>query len=74
MISTRDSYFGPDEQFTSEHGLMIAFAITAYDSNREPIEDPSYGTIKAYYKTWGLEDSVQGVAFEEIPTTMCTRD
>ena len=53
---------------------MIAFAITAYDSNREPIEDPSYGTIKAYYKTWGLEDSVQGVAFEEIPTTMCTGD
>ena len=53
---------------------MIAFALTAYDNNREPIEDPSFGTIKAYYKTWGLEESVQGIAFEEVPTTMCTKE
>ena len=28
---------------------MIAFALTAYDDKRESIEDPSFGTIKAYY-------------------------
>ena len=53
---------------------MIAFALTAYDNEREPIEDPSFGTIKAYYKTWGLDESVQGIAFEEVPTTMCTEE
>ena len=33
MVSSRDSYFGPEFEFTTENGLMMAFGITAYDGN-----------------------------------------
>ena len=73
MISTRDSFFTTDEEFTTDSGLMIGFAITAYDDEQEMIEDEAYGTLKAYYKTWGIgEDG--GINFEEIPTSPCTLD
>ena len=69
MVSQRDAYFDADQIFSE--GLMYAFGITAYDSNREPIEDPSYGVIKPYYKSWGIKTS-SGVHFEELPTRQCT--
>ena len=49
-------------------GLWFAFGVTAYDSNREPIEDPSIGVIKPFYKQWGLGTDF----FTEIPTRNCT--
>lgn len=72
MMSVRDSYLDTDFEFTSEQGLRFAFALTAYDENQEPIEDPSYGQVKAYYKSWGIKDS-NNVDFEELPTVYCTR-
>ena len=51
---------------------MIAFGITAFDDNQESIEDPTYGHIKAYYKTWGLGET-QSEGFEELPSKMCSR-
>ena len=65
MTSVRDSYFDTDYEFTSDEGLMFAFAITEYDDNPEPIEDPSYGLVKAYYKSWGIKEGI-GVDFEEL--------
>lgn len=73
MISTKDSYFSTDDEFTTEDGLMIAFTITAYDSEQESIEDPTYGNLKAYYKTWGIADQVQSEGFEEIPLKFCSK-
>ena len=46
--------------------------MTAYDDETEPIDDPTYGEIKAYYKTWGFED-YNGVRFDPLETTQCTR-
>ena len=71
MISLRDTEFSSDDEFTSEDGMMIAFGITAYDNNKEPIEDETYGNLKAYYRTWGLGENIAEV-LEEIPTKMCT--
>ena len=51
---------------------MIAFGLTAYDENYESIEDDDYGTLKAFYKTWGMADA-PGVEFTEIPSAPCTR-
>ena len=59
MVSSVDSYF--DSDFVYADGLMIAFGLTVYDSNPEPIEDPSYGLLKAYYKSWGLQNALDGV-------------
>ena len=39
MVSSRDAYFDTDFEFTTDDGLMIAFGLTAYDDNYEPIED-----------------------------------
>ena len=50
--------------------LNYAFGITAYDRNREPIEDPSYGVLTPYYKSWGLKG--MDVDFEELPTRDCS--
>ena len=71
MVNTRDSFFATDYEYTTDDGVMIAFGLTAYDENYEPIEDDDYGTLKAYYKTWGLKDA-PGVEFNEIPTSYCT--
>ena len=51
---------------------MYAFGVSAYDSNREPIEDPSIGILKPYYKTWGKHEANE-VKFEELPTHNCTQ-
>ena len=59
MVSSRDSFFTTD--FTYSEGLMYAFGLTAYDDNPDPIEDPTYGVLKAYYKSWGLIADQRGV-------------
>ena len=69
MLSARDSYF--DYNYEYSENLAIAFGITAYDSNQEIIEDPSYGVLNPYYKTWGFTDSVE-VKFEALKTRPCT--
>ena len=68
MVSERDNFFSTDFVVTSDDGLMLAFGLTAYDDNYDMIDEPDYGELKAYYKTWGLKDA-PGVEFTEIPTT-----
>ena len=55
MLSSRDSYFNTNHTYSE--GLAVAFGITEYDASKTEItEDPSYGVLNAYYKTWGLEN------------------
>ena len=68
MVSSRDSFF--DSDFVYSKDLMYAFGITAYDSNRENIEDPSYGKLEPYYKEWGMGD--EGAGFKTIKYRNCT--
>ena len=70
MVSQRDSFF--DTDYIVKQNLQYAFGITEYDSNPEPIEDPSYGVLRAYYKSWGINKTVIGVYFEELPSRPCT--
>ena len=37
------------------------------------IEDPTYGILKPYYKSWGIKESVKGVDFEPLATRECTK-
>ena len=64
-----DNYFG--SEYETDNNLMYAFGITAYDSNPEPIEDPSIGTIKPYYKSW--KNEVRDILWTPIPARDCTR-
>ncbi len=65
MVSQRDAYF--DSNYEVDEQLQYAFGITAYDSNREPIEDPSYGVLKPFYKSWGIMGT-SGIHWQELPT------
>ena len=67
-----DSFF-TEEPFTTEDGFSVAFALSAYDSETEFIEDPDYGTLKAYHYEWGFEAS-QGSRWREIETRSCTEE
>ena len=58
-MSVKDSHWTADEVFPfpdaeENQDFELAFGLTAYDSVREPIDDPRYGQIKAKYVTWGL--------------------
>ena len=72
MQSSRDAHF--DTDFVYSENLWYAFGITAYDDVREPIDDPSYGELKAFTKTWGgIEgDDVYGVNYRELAVRNCT--
>ena len=68
MVISRDKYF--DDEFIYKKNLWFAFGITAYDSNRESIEDPSYGVLHPAYKEWGLGGS--GAGFSQVRSRECT--
>ena len=72
----KENFYDMREPFTNEDGLMIAAAITAYDSETEPIEDPEVGEIKFYLKQWDVEniDAAESIQFIEIPTRPCIKD
>ena len=70
MVSSRDSFFKADEVFS--RNLMYAFGITDYDANDQPIEDPTYGLLLPFYKSWGLTEGDQVIDFEPLPTRDCT--
>ena len=70
MVSQREAYFDADFQYSN--GLAFAFGLTVYDDETESIEDPTIGTLKPYYKSWGLKENKQGVDFEPLPMRECT--
>ena len=55
-MSVRDAHYTTNDTISSDNGLQFAFGLTAYDGNREIIEDPRYGTVNAKYVEWGLEE------------------
>ena len=66
-----DAFF--DSHYVYSDSLMFAFGVTAYDSNPEPIEDPTIGVLRPYYKSWGIKAGIGGVDFELLPTRECTQ-
>ena len=61
-MSMKDTFFSPEYLFSSDEGMQFAFALTAYDNNRDPIDDPSYGKVSAKIVSWGLGE---GQSFNE---------
>ena len=54
ILSTiSDSQFDPDYLFNFEKGFNIAAALTAYDSNPEPILDETIGELVFNHYFWG---------------------
>ena len=72
--SVRDSYYQMEQNFPDDikdlyfDQFEIAFAITAYDGNPEPIDDEKYGKIYSRYDQWGYE----GERNTYLETHQCT--
>ena len=71
MVSSREAYF--DSDYVYSEGLTFSFALTAYDGNDEPIEDPSIGVLRPYYRTWGLKEDIVGTSFEPLNERACNK-
>ena len=55
-LSMRDSNFNDTYIVSSEeHGLKFAFALTAYDTNYDYVDESDYGSVSAKYAQWGIE-------------------
>ena len=50
------AYTDKDKFSAAENGFFIAAALTEYDMETEPIEDPSYGELKFIHNRWGNVD------------------
>ena len=59
--------------FGFENGYSIAAGITAWDDGTGVTEDPSYGQVKIYLKSWG-QLSRYDELFHELETRACTAD
>ena len=47
-----------EDKYSGEDGFFIAAALTAYDSETEPMDDPRYGDLTVGYYGWGNEDGL----------------
>ena len=61
------------ESFGFENRYNIAAGITAWDDGTGVTEDPSYGQVKIFIKSWG-EYSKYDELFHELETRACTAD
>ena len=72
--SVRDSYYQMEQNFPDDikdlyfDQFEIAFAITAYDGNPEPIDDEKFGKIYARIDQWGYEGERQ----TQLQTHQCS--
>ena len=72
--SYQNNYYNDTFVYSSDAGLKFAFGVTAYDNNRENIEDPDYGVVKAKVNSWGLSDSNEVIARSNFDTHPCTKE
>ena len=69
QAAVSENFYDLMDSFESPKGFNIAAGVTRYDSTAEVVEDPDYGTVKFYLKSYGLGEP--GIAFDELPTRMC---
>ena len=65
-----------EDKFDSTQGLYIAAGLTAYDGNREFIEDKKYGELVFEYWRWGNDsDEIGAGTFENaLETHPCSEE
>ena len=73
--AARLNHFQEDNVFNYKMGFNAAVAFTAWDSEREPILDPTIGELYFYYIEWGFNDD--GTIFVnqgKLDSHPCTRE
>ena len=54
--ATIESHYSEEEIFSQEQGFNVAVAFTDWDSETEPILDPSIGEIYFQAVEWGYDE------------------
>ena len=52
-MSTSTNAHSVFDEFDASMGLYFAAALTSYDDNREPIDDPTFGELVFNHHRWG---------------------
>ena len=60
-----------EDEFTGDDGFFFAVALTKYDTDPEPIDDPRYGEMIIEYYGWGYEGDI-GTKQTPIETYKCS--
>lgn len=71
MISEKEFFYSNDDVVSDIKGFNVAFALTKFDDNFDGIEDEEIGTLKAFYREWGFENSV-GATVSYLDVRDCT--
>ena len=77
-MSMRDSYFTPEDVYPydvedlSYDNFDLAFGLTDYDGNEDPVDDPRYGKIRARYVRWGFDPPVP--RYLDLTSHRCTEE
>ena len=76
MSAKQVSYFESGETFSAaEDRFFVAAALTEYNNDPEPIEDPSYGKFVFEHFRWGNSDDGDiGSGRQPIETRPCTEE
>lgn len=56
LSTVNDNFYTPDDVINFDNGLNIAAAFIAFDSNPEPILDPTYGELAFNHYYWGVQE------------------
>ena len=57
MLSTKDLFFTDDDIFNNKMGLNVAVGFSGYDSEKEWILTPDYGTLELLSYEWGNDEN-----------------
>jgi len=75
LSTVNDMHFSPDDEFTYDNGFSIAAGFTEYDSNPEPILDPTIGEVVFNHYRWGPEpDGTYISERKRIQSHPCSRE
>ena len=57
-MAIRDAHYDYNHTISTQDGLKFAYAITHYDNNPEPVDDPRYGNMVARVVRWGFKEEL----------------
>ena len=73
LVADRIDWYELYATFGYDNGFAFAVGFTAWDDGVGITEDPTYGQIKIFIKSWGLNAPFEDT-FHEIETRSCNLD
>ena len=65
QMTKMDLEYSETDQLTLKHGFYVAAGLSDYKNNDTIYDDPSYGQIKFYRKSWGLKNQTALRSFDD---------